>query len=61
MRADSIAWTNLGSPRAYMRSGIRADLRLERENMRAELSPEWSYFKNQRADFGPEWVDFGPE
>ena len=52
MRAYLIAWTDLGSPRA---------LRPERENMRAELSPEWSYFRIQRADFGLEWVDFGPE
>ena len=50
-----------------MRSGIRADLRLERENLRAELRPEWSDFKLERAimsphrGYIPEKAYFGPE
>ena len=38
--------------RAHMRSGLRADLRPERENWKAELRPESSDFRLKRANLG---------
>ena len=38
--------------RAHMRSGLRADLRPERENWKAELRPKSSDFRLKRANLG---------
>ena len=53
--------TDLGGPRAHMRSEIRSDLRPETENSRAELRPKWSDFRLERSDVRLERSSFRPQ